>query len=144
MYLSLYNLPFQAPEEIELGPELLKEPYVQKGKGTILMNSYKGYTRNLINMVCAKGRRTVLPILLSAHENKEQTHTGGFLRMDKSRVSNPFQPVPLPRKSPICCSYSNTSCEKAFCCLRSSEKKIPVWNPVCMTPLTGRGWAQRM
>lgn len=77
---------------------------IPKGKATILTN-FVMVTQEIWLKWSAQcvplPRRTVLPLLLPAHQNEVQTHTGRFLRMDKLRVSNPSQPVLLPRKSPM-------------------------------------------
>lgn len=83
-------------------------------------------------------------VLILSHQNKEQTYTSCFLRRNQDLTASPSHFCGSGKAQSICCSYSNTSCEKTFCSLGSSKQKIPVRNPVRMSPLTGHGLAQRM
>lgn len=68
-------------------------PNDQKGKGTIVINNYKGYTRNLIKIACTKGPATQDCSTSSLSSSKQRANSHWMLPQDGEIKSQ--QPLPV-------------------------------------------------
>lgn len=144
----LYKLNFQAHEEIVLGTKLPKMPYPSKekryhlDKNLSLSGLHKKYDFTVMHNTSHSPEWLFSSRLIKMKSKPTLVVSSGWRNQDLAAPPSHF--YCSGKAQSICCSYFNTSREKTFCALGSSKQKIPVRNPVRMTPLTGYGWVQRM